>query len=143
MVRAEVSTTIDRPIREVFEYVREAQNIPKWDEDLLKVVKTSEGEFAIGTQFHLDIKPFMGETEGHGEVVGYDPEKMIELKFEMGKLKPHVWHLFAKEGPATRFTRVVEIEPQGFMKLMAPMMGRMIRKKNLGYLAKLKSLLEN
>lgn len=97
----------------------------------------------MGTKFHLDIKPFMGETEGTGEVVGYEPNKKIELQFEMGKLRPHVWHMVEPQGSATKFTRVVEIEPKGLMKLMAPMMRKMVYKKNVEYLARLKSLLES
>lgn len=85
----------------------------------------------------------MGETEGTGEVIGYEPDKKIEFQFEMGKLRPHVWHLCEPQGAGTKFTRVVEIEPKGFMKLMAPMMGRMIKKRNVSYLTKLKSLLED
>ncbi|MCA1840792.1 MAG: SRPBCC family protein [Actinomycetota bacterium] len=143
MVRVEVSTDINKPVHEVFTYVRDEDNVPKWDQDLLAVKRTTEGEFGVGTSFHLDIKPFMGQTEGTGEVIGYDPDKKIEFQFKMGKLQPHVWHLFEASGPGTRFTRVVEIEPPGIMKLMSPMMKAQIRKQNVAYLARLKSLVES
>src|SRR5262245_62822038 len=94
MINVEVSTTILRPVEHVFAFVQDENNIPKWDPDLLKATKTSAGPTGKGTTFHLDIKPFMGETQGSGEVIGYEPNRRIELQFVMGKLKPHVFHLF-------------------------------------------------
>jgi uncharacterized protein YndB with AHSA1/START domain len=66
LIKVEVSTTIDRPVEEVFRFVEDETNIPKWDNDLLKATKTSDGPIGPGTTFHLDIKPFMGATEGDG-----------------------------------------------------------------------------
>jgi hypothetical protein len=42
----------------------------------------------------------------------------------------------------TRVTRRVEIEPAGIMRLMTPLMQRMIGKSNEGFLANLKEVLE-
>ena len=126
----------------MFSFIQDENNIPKWDPDLLKATKTSAGPTGKGTTFHLAIKPFMGETEGSGEVVAYEPDRRIELRFVMGKLKPHVFHLFEPAGTGTKFTRRVVLEVSGFMRLMAPLMGPMLRKKNVGYLATLKKLIE-
>ncbi len=142
MIDVEVTTTIERPVGQVFAFVQDENNIPKWDPDLLKVAKTSQGPIGKGSTFHLDIKPFMGETQGSGEVVAYEPDRRIELQFVMGKLKPHVFHLFEPAGSGTRFTRRVVMQPSGFMRLMTPLMRSMMRKKNVQYLATLKRLLE-
>jgi uncharacterized protein YndB with AHSA1/START domain len=122
--------------------VKDENNIPKWDPDLLKATKTSEGPVGKGTTYRLDIKPFMGETQGAGEVVAYEPDQRIELQFSMGKMKPHVFHLFEPAGNGTKFTRRIEMQISGFMRLMEPLMGPMLRKKNAGYLATLKKLIE-
>lgn len=98
MVRAEVSTTINRPVDEVFEFVRDENNLPKWDPDLLDVKTTSEGEFGVGRNFHLDIKPFMGATEGTGEVVGYEANKKVQFQFDLGKVRPLVSHIVEQQG---------------------------------------------
>lgn len=142
MVQVEVAT-IERPVGEVFRFVEDEANIPKWDADLLKATKTSDGPIGVGTTFHLDIKPFMGASEGDGKVLSYRPNELIELQFDFGKMKPHVYHLFAEQGGSTRFTRRVEVEPSGALKIMQPMMKRMIHKRNVEYLATLKRLIES
>jgi hypothetical protein len=58
-------------------------------------------------------------------------------------MKPHVYHLFKAEGETTRFTRRVQVDPEGFLKIMQPVMKGMIRKRNSKYLATLKSLIES
>lgn len=143
MINVEVSTTIEKPVSEVFAFVRDEHNIPKWDPDLLTVTKTSDGPIGKGTTFNLEIKPFMGETEGHGEVLAYEQDQRIELQFVMGKLSPHVFHLFEPAAGGTRFTRRVEMQPTGVMRLMSPLMGPMMRKRNVTYLATLKQLVED
>jgi len=143
VVQVEVSTVIDRPIEDVFRFVEDEHNLPRWDDDLIKATKTSDGPIGTGTRFHLDIKPFMGTTEGEGEVVDHQPNDVIELRFDMGKMKTHVHHLFDVQGKSTRFTRRVEVQPEGFLKMMQPLMKGMIQKRNVAYLAKLKSLIES
>jgi uncharacterized protein YndB with AHSA1/START domain len=143
MIDVEATINIDRPVGEVFAYVQDENNIPKWDPDLLKATKTSSGLIGKGTTYHLDIKPFMGETKGSGEVVAYEPNRRIELQFVIGKLKPHVFHLFEPAGSGTKFTRRVEMQPSGFMRLMSPLMRSMMKKKNVAYLSTLKRLVES
>lgn len=143
MISVEVTTRIECPVDQVFRFVEDEANIPKWDSDLIKASKTSEGPIRAGTTFHLDIKPFMGASEGNGEVLSHKPNEEIELQFDFGKMKPHVYHQFAAEGGSTRFTRRVEIDPPGVMKMMQPLMRRMIHKRNVAYLATLKDLIES
>lgn len=143
MVRVEVSTTIDRPTDQVFAFVEDEANIPKWDSDLIKSTKTSEGPTDVGTTFHLDIKPFMGVTEAEGSVVAYRENELIELLFDLKKMESHVSHIFRSGGNSTHFTRRVEVEPRGFLKFMQPMMKGMIRKRNNEFLATLKQLIES
>lgn len=143
MIDVQVDTVINKPLGEVFDFVKDEANMPRWDDDLVKATKTSDGPTQKGSTFHLDIKPFMGQTQGDGEVVGYEEGRLVELKFHMGKFHPHVFHMFEAQGDATKFTRKVQIEPPGLMRLMAPMITKRITKQNVRYLAKLKSLVES
>ena len=142
MVKVQASMDIARPVHEVFSFVRDETNMPAWDSDLIKATKTSPGPTGEGTTLHLDIKPFMGAVEGSGEIVGYAVDEKIELQFQMGSLRPHVWNLFESVGDGTRFTRRVELPPPGVMKLMSPLMRIMLSRRNRQHVSDLKRLLE-
>ncbi|HYT81101.1 MAG TPA: SRPBCC family protein [Actinomycetota bacterium] len=60
----------------------------------------------------------------------------------MGKMEPTTILTVAPDGEGSRVTRRIEMEPVGLMRLMAPFMGGMMRKRNVGFLANLKRVLE-
>jgi uncharacterized protein YndB with AHSA1/START domain len=48
--------TIERPISEVFRFVSNLENIPKWNYFVLRVEKTSDGPLGVGSEFHQTRK---------------------------------------------------------------------------------------
>lgn len=52
MIKFENTIRIDRPITEVFAFLSDLENIPKWNYYVLKVKKVSNGPVAIGTLYH-------------------------------------------------------------------------------------------
>lgn len=52
MVRFHNTICIQRPIDEVFHFIAEFENVPKWNYFVQSVIKTSSGPVGIGTVFH-------------------------------------------------------------------------------------------
>ena len=52
MLEFENTITINRPIREVFEFVADPENFPRWNYYVLTVSKLSDGPIGIGTAYH-------------------------------------------------------------------------------------------
>lgn len=52
MLEFENNIRIHRPIAEVFRFLSNLENIPKWNYYILEVKKTSEGPANIGTTYH-------------------------------------------------------------------------------------------
>jgi polyketide cyclase/dehydrase/lipid transport protein len=75
-------------------------------------------------------------------VAAYEPPRRLVLGGQMGKMAPTVTQTVEPQGDGSRFTRRVEMEPPGIMRLMAPFMGGTFRKKNAGFVANLKRVLE-
>jgi len=46
-----IRMVIGRPVEEVFAYVMDVSNWPKWNTYLLEVAKTSKGPLGVGTTF--------------------------------------------------------------------------------------------
>jgi len=57
-------------------------------------------------------------------------------------MAPTVTNICEPDADGTRVTRRVEMDPPGIMRVMSPLMKRMITKSNDGFLANLKRLLE-
>ena len=52
MISFENSVAIDRPLPEVFQFVSDLQNLPKWNYFVLDVKKVTSGPLGQGTEFH-------------------------------------------------------------------------------------------
>ena len=142
MIDRSDSITINRPVEEVFAYVTDTTNDPAWHTDILEVRKTSEGPVGMGTKWHLGFKPFMGVSEGTAEVVAFEPNRTEVQQAVAGPMQTTLTYLFEPASGGTRFTRRVQIQVSGWMRLMQPLMRMMVPKRNAGFVANLKRVLE-
>jgi uncharacterized protein YndB with AHSA1/START domain len=142
MITAESSTSIARTASEVFEFVSDIRNDPRWHTDILEARLSGEEPIEKGTTFTVRFKPFMGQSEGTVTVSDYEPPRRLVLRGKMGKMAPTLILSVEPQGEGSRFTRRVEMEPPGMMRLIAPFMRGMFRKQNAGFVANLKRVLE-
>jgi uncharacterized protein YndB with AHSA1/START domain len=142
MARVEVSTSIARSPEDVFAFVADMRNEHRWHTDVLEAQLQGEGPVERGAKFWVRVKPSMGVSEGSFRVEEYQPPHVIALRGAMGKMKAGVTHSVEPEGEGSRFTRRIEVTPPGPAILMTPVIKRMIRKANLGFIANLKRVLE-
>jgi uncharacterized protein YndB with AHSA1/START domain len=142
MIRIAASQTIARPIEDVFAFVSDATNEPKWHTDVLEVSRTSNGPAGAGSTFRW-VVDFMGHKEMHVRVVGFEPNRREIIQATSGPMLPMITYLFEAHDSGTRFTRSVEVQPAGVFRLMQPMMRGMMAKRNAGFLENLKHVLES
>ena len=143
MVRFESSTSIALPVEEVFDFVTDVRNDPKWHTDILEVAEASGAPVGQGPVFDIRLKPFMGNSEGTIAVAELQRPRRAVLKAKLGKMPVTLTYSFEADGAGTRFTRAVEVAPPGVMGVMAPLMKGMMRKRNAGFLANLKRVMES
>ncbi len=142
MVQFENSITIERPVEEVFAYVADVANDPAWHTDVVKGRKVSDGPIGIGSRLQIRIKPFMGVSEGIEEVVGYEPNRLYQVRAEMGPMRPTLTCRFEPVDGRTRLSRRVEIQTSGPLSLLMTLMRPMMARRNAGFVANLKRVLE-
>ena len=57
---------VNRPIEEVFDYVRDVTTTPEWDAAALTAHKTTPGAIAVGTEFEVVCALPVGRLEPYG-----------------------------------------------------------------------------
>jgi uncharacterized protein YndB with AHSA1/START domain len=140
-MRVEQSITIAREPADVFRHIADVRNDPTWHTDVLEV-RSSSDDVGIGTVFDVKVKPSMGVSEGTMTVSRFEPGHLVEFQGRMGKMTPTVTNICEAADGGTRVTRRVEMQPPGIMRVMSPLMGRMIGASNERFLANLKRHLE-
>lgn len=76
MIQFENQVRIARPVGEVFDFVADFENVPKWNYYVRSVTKTSEGPVGMGTIFHQVRKT----DEQSFRITVYDPGCQIRIK---------------------------------------------------------------
>jgi len=85
MARAEVSTTINRPIEEVFAVLSDLSNNPKWASGSVETPKkTSDGPIGVGTTWHT-VGKFLGRRiESDAEYTEFEANRKIAATSKSG-----------------------------------------------------------
>ena len=143
MLTAEASESVARPPSEVFEFLGDVRNEPGWHTDVLEAQLVSGAPDAVGAVYEIKTKPTMGISGGKVTLSEYSPASKIVYKVDMGRFQPTTTFTVSPESSGARVSRKVEMEPSGMMRLMAPMMGGMFRKRNVMFVANLKRALES
>ena len=143
MIDVERSITIDRVPKDVYAFVADTENEPRWHTDVLEVRRHDKGPVKVGSKANLKFKPMMGHSEGTLQIMHLEPPRQIELDIVFGAMKPHVTFRFEPEGPGTKVTRRVQIKAPGAMRLFPFLMRRMVAKRSNRFLANLKTELEH
>lgn len=143
MIKIEHSVLINRPTEEVFTFVTEVENEPKWIGEVAEVRRTSNGPMGVGSTYD-NIVHFLGRriVDPH-EVVQYEPNRKFAFKSNSGQIKFQGSQTYeAVDDNTTRFTFVASGETGSLFKLAEPIVSRMINRQWETNVANLKELLE-
>ena len=143
MISTEGTDSIARPAAEVFAFIADVRNDPRWHTDVLKARLIEGTTVDKDSTFEIETKPVMGISGGTVTVSEYDPPGRIVFDVRMGKLEPTTTFTVVPDRAGCRVTRRIDMEPQGLLRVMAPLMGGTMRKRNAAFLANLRRVLES
>jgi uncharacterized membrane protein len=143
MINVEVSTVINRPIPEVFAFVANLENHPKWETDFQEVKRLTSTPGGVGTLFQCVLKMPGKSMTSKFEITEYEVNKKIAFEGELaGPAKPKGSYIFESVAPGTKVTALPRPQLRGLFKLLEPIMAGYIRRQNQAHLSNLKQLLE-
>lgn len=140
-MRVEVSTTIKRPIEDVFAVMSDSTNRPKGQSSVTEMTKTSDGPIGVGTTWHAISKLFGRRVEGDAEYTEFDANR----RFGMRSASPFpttMTYTFGSVADGTRVDQVVDAEPGGLHRLAGPLLATGAKRDMQGHLDRLKDLME-
>jgi uncharacterized protein YndB with AHSA1/START domain len=128
--RWEASVLIDRPIQEVFAFLADGENDPKFSPRVLEIAKTTDGPPGVGTVYASTVRDAGVKTKGEYKLTEFGPPTRIRWA-EMSKnlvTVPEGGYDLAWEGAGTRVTIYSVLDGHGLGKLLAPLALRSARK---------------
>jgi uncharacterized protein YndB with AHSA1/START domain len=142
MAQFKTGLVIRRPREDVFAFVANYQNSPRWVSGELKHTKVSDGPIGVGTVIRTTGRTLGLRIEATRIVTAYKPSSMYAFKSEYQRMPITTTFLFEPIDDGTRLTVVVDGEPTGLFKATAPIVLGAIRQQFEGDLRRLKTVLE-
>lgn len=139
-VRTEI--VIDRPLDDVFAFVADALNDPRWCHLVPEVTRIGQSDAGL-PQYRFVQMFGPTRSEGTVEVMSMSPpSELHSVATVMGGVFDTAYHLEATNG-GTRFTHINEVRWSGGMRLMHPVQKSMTQRIMNRQLSALKSILES
>jgi len=140
MITAAQDVTIARSQPEVFDYVVDTNNLLDWNSAALSCENTvTPDQIGRGSRFHGSFKGY-GDVDV--EITEFErPNRFTMVSATKAGRFSHTISLTQTPG-GTRLEQGASLEPKGLSRLMAPIVGSMIRRQFRRDNAKLKQVLE-
>lgn len=140
-MRLEHSLVIDRPVADVFAFLADPDNLPRWQSGLLEVEKLS-GDGGVGSR-HREVRSMLGRRiEQVLVVTALTPDQRLDLEVVEGPMHLTVEHTFEPAGDGTRITVVGHGEAGALFSLAGPLIARAVKKQSQSDFARLRTVLE-
>jgi hypothetical protein len=142
MARVEGEIVIKRPVEEVFDFVADERNEPRYNPHMLRSEKLTPGPIGVGTRFSAEMATVRGSAPMTIEFTVYERPRLLALTARLSKMDIEGSLSFDPVPEGTRMRWSWEIEPRGFLRLFGLLVARLGRRNEQIIWTSLKRLLE-
>jgi uncharacterized protein YndB with AHSA1/START domain len=140
-VRFTNSVEIERPVEDVFRYLADFENIPRWNYAIQETTKVSHGPVGVGTTYR-QTRTVPSRSEEEFEVTVFEPDTRLAIRGALGPFASELEYRLEPVGGRTHLTNEVELKPRGLVGLAGQLAGSRIKGAVARNLGELKSILE-
>ena len=142
MIGVNDSIMITRPPSQVFAFLLDLNNIPKWQAEVVKSTVITPGPTKVGTRFTEEVKMGPMRTTANCEVTGLVPDKEMAFRATSSSIIYEGQVLVEPAENGSKLTLVGTAQPKGFWRLLQPMMAGEFKKSVKKELVAIKGILE-
>jgi len=143
MINLDYSTLIDLPVKDVFAFTADPNNMSKWNSAVVSIQQITPGAVGAGTKFKTVGEALGRRLEGELQVLVHDPYDKCEFQLNAGPMQMNMKLSFETVGSGTKLGLNVQGNPAGVFKLAEPVLTGQVRSLMEGNFAKLKTVLES
>ena len=143
MIRLQESIEINRPVKEVYDYIVNVENAQKWQPAVIEVKRVTEGPIRVGTQFREVAKMMGRQFNTICEITELEAEKRFAFKgTSSGPFEYEASYTLEPRGNATRLNIVGKMRTKGLWILLEPIFKGEVKKESRQEVLRMKSVIE-
>jgi uncharacterized protein YndB with AHSA1/START domain len=132
---------INRPVEEVFDFVADERNEPRYNPRMARAEKISPGPIAPGTRFRAEFAS-RGRPVATTEITAYERPRRLASATHMAAMDVRGTLAFDPIPEGTRMRWSWDLEPHRLFKLIGPVIAHVGRRQEEATWASLKRFLE-
>jgi Polyketide cyclase / dehydrase and lipid transport len=133
---------INRPIDEVFDFVADERNEPKYNPQMTRAEMVTHGPIGVGTKFHVTTTGVGRAADMTIEYTEFDRPRRLGSATHISNMDINGTLVFEAQGRSTKMEWLWNIEPRGFLKLLGPIVRRMGERQESAIWTGLKKVME-
>ena len=143
MIQIKASVHIRRSPEEIFAYLSNFENNPKWQSGMVSARFTSPGPIGVGSTYSQEAR-FLGRPViSEFEVIEYEPGRRVKITSTSGTFPITVTRMVEPDGGGgSRVSAFIEGDASGVYRLAEPILRRMVQNSVQGDYDRLKRVLE-
>ena len=135
---------VDRPAGDVFAFVSDQLNAPRWQHGLHDVRRTTNGPIGVGSE-HVFVRRFAGRRiESRNRFVEFEPGRYVAFEIPEGTMTGRASYLVEPiDADRCRVTSTMRFNVAGWMRMAEPLLARVLERDSRRDEQTLKRLLES
>ncbi len=142
MATIEVTAEIARPVHDVFAYMTDSNNRPKWDTNMVEMKQTSQGPKGVGTTYAGAYRMMGTQRAWTANLTHFEIDRQVGYSISSGSMHVGQQFTLAESAAGTRVTYSADMQMTGFMRLFGPLMKWSVSSQTRANLRRLKAILE-
>jgi uncharacterized protein YndB with AHSA1/START domain len=133
--------TINRQPAAVFRFLAHFENVPRWNYAISETRKITGGPVGVGSRYR-QTRTLPTPSEETFEVTEFEPDRKLSIRGALGPLRGEVAYLVAPAENGTNLTNIMNLQPSGPLRFVAPLAVSRIKSAVAANLDTLKQILE-
>ena len=142
MARIEGEIMINRPVEEVFDFVADERNEPRYNPGMVRAEMLSPGPVGLGSRFRAEMRTRLRPVVMTTENTGYERPRRLASTTHLSTMEVRGGLTFDPVPGGTRMRWSWDVAPRGLLKLMSPLVVRVGTRQERAIWTGLKRLLE-
>ena len=140
-MRFENSITIRRPVPDVFAYLARFENIPQWNYAITQTRPVTPGPVGVGSTY-VQQRTLPTASQESIKVTTYEPDHRLAVHGQFGPLPTRATYVVEPVANGTRLTNIMEVDPNGILRVVLPVVTGRLKAAVAGNLDRLKEIVE-
>ena len=142
MITIDLSTLVDRPLPEIFTYISNPLNLPKWQIMISTIEQVTPGAIGIGSKYKVSAEMLGRKIDGLMEITTLEPPARFGFTNQAGPIQVTVTITLKPVGTCAKISLNAVGNPAGVFKMAEGILTGQVKSQMEANLARLKAVLE-